>query len=330
MLSLGFSSQKTPNDLVRCKGDEASLQADITLLAHTFVIGIDSGKKCVQTTRGEIFYDKLVLAIGAVPTYPPNISANQAWHINHLTGFAKLYDKLNNKDKLSKQSVAIIGAGMVGVELAEDLCRAGHQVSLLGKGDYPLASLLPRQAGKQVAQALSHIGVSFIHALVQKVCQADDGYRLDLDNGQTLYAHALVVATGLHIDDYLPKRAGIAFDDLGIWVDKKTLATSNADIYAIGDCIAIDGLPCRFIAPHRKQAFAIAHAITGKPFDCYVHSPPPIRLKNKSISVSITGTPVGVDNWVVKDNGSADDGKLVMEQYRNGQVVAVLTVVQTS
>lgn len=336
MLSLAFGSGKTPTDLVRQSGEKAALQADISLLAQTFVLDIDSEKRSILTTKGEIFYQKLVLAIGAVPLYPPNISPNQAWHINHLSGFAKLYDKLNNKlnNKLNdeckppKKHIAIVGAGMVGVELAEDLCRAGHTVSLLGKGDYPLASLLPRQAGEQVAQALSRFGVVFIGALVQSVHSADNGYRLVLDNGQTLSADELVVATGLGIDERLPKRAKIAFDGAGIWVDK-TLATTNPDIYAIGDCIAIGGVPCRFIAPHRKQAAAIAHAITGTPFDGYIHTPPPIRLKNKSVSIAITGTPVGVDDWVVVDNDSAE-GKLIMEQRRDGQVLAVLTLIQAT
>lgn len=317
MLSLAFGQDKSPKDLIRQTGERASQDNSIHLMTDCFVISIDAKQQCLYTTQGAVSYDKLVLAIGSVPTYPPAISHTQAWHINHWSGFAKLHDRLTQK-----KHIAIIGAGMVGAELAEDLCRAGHQVTLVGRGTYPLSNLLPAQAGERLLSALVNFGIRFISDDVQGVAKTETGYRLCLGE-EELLVDELVVAAGLGLDTRLPKSAGIDFDDKGIRVDSKTLATSDPHIFALGDCILIDGTPCRYIAPHRQQAAAIAHAITHTPSAGYTHTPPPIRLKNKSISLSMTGTPLGADNWTVV---SDSDGKLVMEQYQNGQVSASLTL----
>lgn len=323
MLSVAISTNKHRSDLVRFDGKTASDTANIQLIPHTFVINIDTTLKTLHTTCGNISYDKLVLAFGATPVYPPTLERS-LWHINHLDRFEALQARL-----ATPKHIAIIGAGMVGTEFAEDLVRAGHQVTLIDRHAYPLSALLPDVAGLKILQAIQSLGVKFLgNVAVQKAQKTNSGYAIELiaenNNTTSLEADEVVVATGLVVDDRLPIRANLDFDKkTGIVVDPTTLVTSVPDIYALGDCISIDGMPCRYIAPHRPQAVAIAHQLLGLPHTGYEHKPPIIRLKNKSLSVSLTGNPTGNGDWrVVSD----DDNGLILEMIAEDMVLAQATI----
>lgn len=331
MLSLAISEQKTPADLIQTSGAKAAKQAQIRLVAHTFVVDIDSENKSVQTTRGVFFYDKLALALGAEPAYPPSIPKSFAWHLNSLRAYDGLLRRLD-----SPKRVAVVGAGMVGVEFAEALCLAGHRVFLLDKAMYPLAQILPPVAGESVAKALAGVGATFFGGVqVGKTQHGAQGRVLHLQNADEsafeppfVEVDEIVVATGLVVNARLPARVGARFDArCGIAVDEATLQTSVKDVFAIGDCVAFFGRPCRFIAPLRKQAQAIAQTITGKAHRGYKHESPPIRLKNKAFGLRLEGDPTGDGKWRVRqDTGKA----LIMEQQDGDRVVATLTLTMPS
>lgn len=320
MLSNAISQNKTAQDLIRADAQTAAQTSNISLLNHTQVIDIKDNQ--VITDKGDdLPFSHLVLAMGADPIYPEYLpDSDKIFDINHLNGFNQLQTALNGSPK----TLAILGAGMVGVELAEDLAVAGHRVVLLDNNAYPLAGILPPAAGERLKATLTGLGVQFYGEKLDKVAD-NDGLTLTLTNGETLGVDGLIVATGLKVDKTLPSTLGLAFDDrLGILVNDD-LTTNIQGVYAIGDCMAVGGRPCRFVAPHRPQATAIAQHILGLPSD-YKHTTPMIRLKNKSITMQATGTPNGkADGWqVVSDEG----GKLVMEQQAGGQVLATVTLTQ--
>lgn len=325
MLSVAISQGKTPAELVRATGVQSSSDNGVQLLAHTYVTNIDTQNSKVHTTRGNVGYRHLVLAIGANPAYPPTIDRDKAWHVNHLERFAKLQARLT-----SPKNIAIVGAGMVGVELAEDLVKAGHAVSLIDVNTYPMSNMLPKVAGERILTALEGLGVSWLGAsMVNGVTPTADGYQIALfdcasETDKPCCFDEIIVATGLVVDERLPNRAGLTFNrHTGIAVNPQTLQTSQPNIYALGDCISIDGVPCRYVALHRSQAMAIAHEILGLPHAGYAHKPPMIRLKNKTISLTANGNPKGVGDWqVVSDDGAT----LVLEMHHNAEVVATATL----
>jgi NAD(P)H-nitrite reductase large subunit len=146
----------------------------------------------------------------------------------------------------------------------------------------------------------------------------------DLQSGTLLVDH-VIASTGLTVDDKLPTAAGVEFDRrTGIVVDAPTLRTNTDNIYAIGDCMSINGVACRYVAPLRAQAATIADDILGHEHGGYDHKPPMIRLKNKAISVMATGVPRSEGNWQVTSE-SADE--LVMELLDdNHKVSATVTI----
>lgn len=322
MLSVAISQGKTSTDLVRTKAVQSANDTHIRLLAKTFVTHIDTTTQTLHTTRGNVGYDDLVLAIGVTPAYPPTIGKDVAWHINNLERFGEFLEALNQGNH--PKNIAIVGAGMVGTEFAEDLINAGHTVSLIDVNAYPLSALLPESAGKRILAAISKKGVGWLgSSMVTGVIPNGTGYDVlltDTHGDKTLQVDAVVVATGLIIDERLPIRAGIDFDRrTGIAVHHSTLQTSVQHIYALGDCISIDGIPCRYVAPHRAQAAAIAHEILGVTHLGYEHKPPMVRLKNKSINVTANGTPKADGDWqIVKDEA----GELHLQMMTNGNITA--------
>lgn len=306
MLSASLAQKRSAKSLIRATGQEAATALGVHLIQGEV---IDACNKTVYTKDLAITYDHLVLAIGAAPIYPPCLQtpdeaiAKRVFHVNHWDNFLALEEALSEKhDQLP---LAILGAGMVGVEMAEDLVGAGVPVLLLDRNPTPLASMIPPLAGKLLAAGLQKIGVEAMYGVqLAKISFDEQGLVLSFQDGRTVQAWGLLVCTGLLVDGRLPQLLGLNFDErLGILVDDK-LDTGVPNVYALGDCICVGDVPCRYVAPHRPQATAIAHAITKTPFEGYTHSPPPIRLKNKSVVFRATGNPRANDDWTQANDGS--------------------------
>lgn len=349
MLTMAISQNKAATDLVRATGADGAATAGITLLADTSVSDIDADKQQLQLISANrsdpaninyatISYDKLVLAMGAHPIFPKSLPQDLVWHVNHIERFGQLQEKLAT----GSQRIAIVGAGMVGTEIAEDLLKAGHIITLIDLNDAPLAQMLPAKATARIAKAVQSQGINFLGGcMVSAVTRNSDGtLQLDYEllesssddpgdnskkSAEPLIVDHVIASTGLLVNETLPTAAGIEFNRrTGIVVDSQTLQTGAANIYAIGDCMSIDGVACRYVAPLRAQAATIADGILGLEHEGYEHKPPMIRLKNKAISVMVTGVPKAEGNWQIKTE-SADE--LVMELLDdNNAVSSVVTI----
>jgi rubredoxin-NAD+ reductase len=315
-LSVALSRGVTADSLRRETGDQAAARLGVRLLAKTHAIAVDAPRSRLRTTRGTVPYSHLVLAHGARPALPRALPPSLCWRVNDLGAWEQLSARMGQ----GPRRVVIVGAGMVGCELAEDFARAGHGVTLLDVEEQPLAGLLPPQASDRLRQGLMDLGVRFQGAVaVTGVDRRSDG-RLDvaLDKGPPITADIVMAATGLATDLRLARSAGLTVDR-GVAVDPATMETSARNIFALGDCVSIDGRPCRFIAPIVGQAAAIAQTITapnaGEERPAAGPAPLVIRLKTRSAPIVIHGAPDPRGAWtVIQDNG---DG-LVMEQWRDG------------
>ena len=352
MLTMAISQNKRASDLVRASGSEAAKTAEVTLLANTQVTDIDPVSQTVQvrsTAQSDdalttIGYEKMVLAMGAHPIFPKSLPQDLVWHVNHIERFSQLQEKLAT----GSQHVAIVGAGMVGTEIAEDLLKAGHKVTLIDLNDAPLSQMLPAKATARIAKAIESQGIQFLGgyqvSAVTRVGSNDDDSEdaeklqvdyaplsSDADNAdiqplEPLIVDHVIASTGLTVDEQLPAAAGVEFDRrTGIVVDAATLRTNAANIYAIGDCMSINGVACRYVAPLRAQAATIADDILGHEHSGYDHKPPMIRLKNKAISVMVTGVPQAAGNWQVK---TESDDELIMDLLDDNEAVSATVTIK--
>ena len=348
MLTMAISQKKSAADLVRATGIDAAEATNVKLLANTQVTDVDTTTQQLQlisalrsdpvyTNYATIGYDKLVLAMGAHPIFPKSLPEELVWHVNHIERFGQLQEKLAT----GSQHVAIVGAGMVGTEIAEDLLKAGHQVTLIDLNDAPLSQMLPPKATSRIAQAVNSQGIQFLGGYqVSGITRISDG-KLQVSYEalasatesstaepiEPLMVDHVIASTGLTVDDKLPTAAGVDFDRrTGIVVDAPTLRTSTANIYAIGDCMSIDGVPCRYVAPLRAQAATIADDVLGLDHNGYEHKPPMIRLKNKAISVMVTGVPKATGNWQVKIES---DEELVMDLLNDSDEISATVTIKS-
>ena len=182
----------------------------------------------------------------------------------------------------------MVGAGLIGAELANDLALGNHRVTLIDVADRPLARLVKDGAVTEALfTAWQSLPIQFIGGITIVASEKQaTGYRVTLSNGAVLDPDMIVVAAGLQTPDRLSRSAGLEWDN-GIAVNPVSLRTSVAGIHAIGDCASIAGKVSRFIEPIARQALTIASQIHGDKLLPYADLPLPVRVKTTSYPITV-------------------------------------------
>jgi len=259
MLSNAYAQGKDAAGLVLTRAAEMAAQLGITLLAETEVHAIDRTNKTLASTAGELEYGRLVMALGADPIRIPvqGDAADAVMSVNDIADYAQL-----RKAVQDVAHITIMGGGLIGCEFANDWATAGYRVSVIDPGPYPLASLMPEQAGKQLLAPLAAIGVDWHFATsVSRVDRHEKGYTLTLADGTQLQTGLVLSAVGLRPRIALAQAAGLEVNR-GIKVDAY-LRSSAPAIYALGDCAEIDGKVQPFVLPIMHAARALAKTLSG-------------------------------------------------------------------
>lgn len=278
LLSVAMARQMDPGRLIKETGAEAAKRLRVRLLAHTDAVRICPETQSLRTTRGALRYDQLVLAHGAQAALPPALPATLVWRVNHLGAYQRLRAALGESPK----DVLIVGAGLIGSELANDLALGGHRITLLDMAQQPLARWPGEQAGAPLLDAWKDLPIRFVGGVqVAGVEKIDGKYRLTTACGQKFVADQVIAAAGLVTPPRLAQSASLAWDS-GIAVDPATLLTSDPRIHALGDCITIAGQTSRYIEPIGRQARAIAAQLCGREPAPYEAKPALVRVKTTS------------------------------------------------
>lgn len=296
-LSNGFARQHSPDDLVRETALAREARLGIRIHALCPVDSIDTRAKVVHTPLGEQPYSKLVLAQGAEPARLPlpGSGAAEVVSVNDLADYRTFRRRLTGRKR-----VAIIGNGLIGCEFANDLADAGYSVSVVGLTRWPMDPLLPQQAGRRLQQALAGLGVDWhLETSVTAVEHSADGYALSLANGREIEADVVLSAVGLTPRTALAANAGLRINR-GILVDEQ-MRTSNASVYALGDCAEIGGQLLPFLAPINHAVEALADTVLGKPVP--VRFPPmPVIVKTPAHAVTfVLPAPGSKGDWQVSE-----------------------------
>ena len=312
MISVAVARGLAPGAMVRESAAQAAARLDVQLRCATQAVAIDAPARRLRTTRGTLRWQHLVLAHGAEACLPPVLPAAQVWRINDLASYQRLRAALQGR----AQHLAIVGAGLVGCELANDLALAGHRITLLDMQPRPLAAQLPAAAGRRLLQAwqaqglaIDFIGGVQVQAMAATACGAGGRWQLQLADGRGIVADQVIAATGLRAPTRLARTAGLAFDTRagGIAVDAASCATSVAGIHALGDCVVIDGCASRYIEPIARQARGIAAAITGHALPNAAAAPPLLRVKTSALPITLSGGPLpaGMAWQTLQDDAAA-------------------------
>ena len=280
VLSVALARAVSPAALVKEAGRQAADRLNVRLMSETHAISVCAGTNALRTTRGSVKYKSLVLAHGAAPRPDPALPADLCWAINDLRCYARFRQAVDASGEARR--IVVVGAGLVGCELANDLALAGHAVVLLDVADRPLANLLPAQSSQDLLDAWAPLAIQFMgNTRVKQVKKTDLGMTVETDNALVLNGDHVLAATGLQTPGRLAQSAGLAWNN-GISVSTDALRTSVPNIFALGDCISIDGQATRFIEPIARQAQVIAAHLTGCAPPTYTHVRPLVRVKTGS------------------------------------------------
>ena len=219
----------------------------ITTKVHTEVTKIDRKNKCIEfidlTTgeKGTASYDKLVIATGASPRKPPVPGID----LDGITTLQSLPDadylrKIRDEGKIKK--AAVIGGGLIGIETCEALNLAGIEITLI--------ELLPQLLtflDKHMARLVEKYVQTKANVILQNGVASFLGENgkltaVKLQDGTEIPCDLAVVAIGVIPNSKLAKEADLTIGKTGGIVVDDYMQTSDADIYAVGDCIEIPNL----------------------------------------------------------------------------------------
>ncbi|WP_372965216.1 NAD(P)/FAD-dependent oxidoreductase [Marinobacter sp.] len=301
MLSTGFTKGKDAEGLAQAGTDVMAEQLGVEVRTFSTVTGIDTVAHELILGDERLAYSKLVLAWGA-DVIRLGIAGDGQDHIhsiNDLMDYRAFRKALDGGKR-----VAIMGAGLIGCEFANDLRNGDYEVDVIAPDPYVMPSLLPVAAAKAVQHELTKLGVSFhLGTVVERVDRSEKGgVRLILGNGETLEADLVVSAVGLRPRIELAKAAGL---DVGRGIKvNRALETSAPDVYALGDCAEVDGQVLLYVLPLMASARALAKNLVGEHTQVR-YGTMPIMVKTPCCPTAVCPPPAGADGeWHTEQEGS--------------------------
>jgi rubredoxin---NAD+ reductase len=296
MLSNALASGKDASDLALKTAAAMAAELNAGVHAGTEVQAIDLAGRRLLTAAGEIPWAKLVLALGADPIRLPlsGEGAAAVLSVNDLRDYARFRAAIEGRKR-----VAILGAGLIGCEFANDLVLGGHAVEVADIAAQPLGRLLPAEAAAGLRDALAAAGVRW-HLGKKAVAVDRSGTALVLrfDDGTHIETDIVLSAVGLAPRTALARAAGLAVKR-GIVVDR-FLRTSDAEVYALGDCAEVDGQVLPFVMPIMHAARALASTLVGSE-KAVIYPPMPVVVKTPALpTVVCPPAPGAAGAWQIE------------------------------
>lgn len=261
------------DDLVLMCPSKFAEQYNIDARVNNEVTRINRFEKTIEVKNletGDSYtedYDKLVLSPGANPIRPQSIKGinnDNVFTIRNVVDIDKLNKYVENNDV---ENVAVIGAGYIGVEIAENFIHSDKKVALvealdqvLQPFDYDMAQIIQKE--------LYNNGVNVV--LSDPLTEVNDDYVV-LKSGKKIDAEAVVLAIGVSPETKLAEDAGLKIGETGGIEVNHNYVTSDPNIYAVGDVIEVYSKIARsktrlpLAGPAQRQARAAANHIYNIP-----------------------------------------------------------------
>ena len=222
-------------------------------------IFIDRKRKTVTIRQSsedtyEESYDKLVISTGASPVRPPlpGIDLSGIFTLRNVTDTDRIKEYIKSH---APRKAVVVGAGFIGLEMAENLHAQGAKVSIVEMGNQVMAPIDFSMASL-VHQHLMDKGVNlYLEQAVASFSRDGRGLKVTFKNGQSISADIVILSIGVRPETNLARAAELTIGPAGGIAVNDYLQTSDESIYAIGDAIEF------------------RHPITGKPWLNYLAGP---------------------------------------------------------
>ena len=242
---------QTPESFGKRFRIDVRVENEVTALSpdkKTVTVRRRDGSEYVET------YDKLLLSPGSTPVRPPleGIDLEGIFTLRNVDDTDRIKQYLSEK---AVRKAVVVGAGFIGLEMAENLHNAGVSVSIVEMGNQVMAPIDYSMAAP-IHQHLLEKGVAlYLNEGVTSFARQGEKLSVHLKSGKSIATDMVLLSIGVRPTTTLAKAAGIKLGETGgIWVDKY-LQTSAPDIYAVGDAIEYP------------------HPLTGKPWLNYLANP---------------------------------------------------------
>ncbi|WP_159774119.1 FAD-dependent oxidoreductase [Streptomyces sp. HM190] len=233
-------------DRLIARSPEEHRARDIDLRMRTEVVEIDVEGRRVRAREvdaGDEYwtsYDKLVIATGARPVRPelPGVDAPGVHGVQNLDDGQALLDTLA---ATGGRRAVVVGAGYIGVEMAEALINRGYEVTVVNRGREPMSTLDP-DMGRLVHRAMEGMGITMVDdAEVTKFLTGDDGRVRAVATDDAEYpADVVVLGIGVRPETELARAAGLELGEHGgLLTDLSMRVRGHEDIWAGGDCVEV-------------------------------------------------------------------------------------------
>lgn len=221
--------------------EKFSAQFNVDVRTESEVVSINRTNKTVSISRidGSNYteqYDKLVISTGAVPVRPPlpGIDIKGIFTLRNVPDTERVKEFV---DQTKPQRAVVIGAGFIGLEMAENLHARGAEVSIVEMGnqvmapiDFSMASLLH--------QHLTEKGVQlYLEQTVEGFERTHEGIKVQFKSGDSITTDIVILSIGVRPETHLAREANLAIGTTGGISVNEYLQTSDENIYAIGDAI---------------------------------------------------------------------------------------------
>lgn len=266
---------KNRDDLLLQTPESFKQRFNIEVRVRNEVTGIDSENKQISIknlSTGKTYtesYDKLILSPGAEPVRPPipGIDSDRIFTLRNVHDTDLINDFI---DKHKPKRAVIVGAGYIGLEMAENLHRRGLLIAIAEMADQVLPVMDKEMAGFIQPELQKHNVALWLNDAVANFRPSNSSLVVGLKSGMELSCEMVILAIGVKPEVKLARQAKLEIGTTGgIKVNEK-LQTSDPDIYAIGDAIevrdfALDNPTLIPLAgPANKQGRMVADNICGR------------------------------------------------------------------
>ncbi|MEI5993099.1 FAD-dependent oxidoreductase [Candidatus Enterococcus mansonii] len=259
------------SELILQTPEQLKRRFNIDVYPETEAINIDRQNKTVLTKSNEkeeeISYDKLILSPGAEPVIPPIEGLNEATNVYTLRNVPDV-DKIVAavKNQQPKKAV-VIGAGFIGLEMAENLQHLGIEVTLVEAAPQILPPLDEEMAAFVEAE-LKQKGIT-VYTGAAATAFKNAGKQIELSSRDSIESDFTILSIGVKPSSSLASAAGLETGLRGGIVVDQTYQTNDPDVYAVGDAIIVkqqitgeDAL-ISLASPANRQGRQVADVIAG-------------------------------------------------------------------
>ncbi|MDV9176440.1 FAD-dependent oxidoreductase [Streptomyces sp. W16] len=235
----------TPEELI-ARTPQEHRERDIDLRMRTEVVELDVAGGRVRArdvdsgAESWTSYDKLVIGTGARPIRPdmPGVDAPGVHGVQTLDDGQALLDSLA---RTRGRRAVVVGAGYIGVEMAEAFVNRGYDVTVVNRGKEPMSTLDP-DMGRLVHKAMEGLGITMVNdAHVTELLTGEDGrVRAVVTEDAEYPADVVVMGIGVRPETSLAKAAGLPLGQHGgLLTDMAMRVRGHENIWAGGDCVEV-------------------------------------------------------------------------------------------